>query len=234
MNQERFGQVIKELRKKHNLTQKQLADKYNVTYQAVSKWENGLNMPDTSLIKQISKDFNIGLEELLNGEYKEKKKIGKKKKWLWIIIPSTIVIVLMLVFVLRTINDDFNFKTLSSTCNNFNISGSIAYNESKSAIYITNIEYCGDEEDETEYKNIECILFESNNNVDIKISSFKSVKENIKLKDFLDDVTLSIDNYEKNCDEYNDNSLYLAINATDKNDKITTYRIPLTLDSCAA
>lgn len=234
MNQERFGQVIKELRKKHNLTQKQLADKYNVTYQAVSKWENGLNMPDTSLIKQISKDFNIGLEELLNGEYKEKKKIGKKKKWLWIIIPATIVIVLMLVFVLRTINDDFNFKTLSSTCNNFNISGSIAYNESKSAIYITNIEYCGEEEDETEYKNIECILFESNNNVDIKISSFKSVKENIKLKDFLDDVTLSIDNYEKNCDEYNDNSLYLAINATDKNDKITTYRIPLTLDSCAA
>ena len=233
MNQERFGQVIKELRKKHNLTQKQLADKYNVTYQAVSKWENGLNMPDTSLIKQISKDFNIGLEELLNGEYKEKKKIGKKKKWLWIIIPATIVIVLMLVFVLRTINNDFNFKTLSSTCNNFNISGSIAYNESKSAIYITNIEYCG-EEDETEYKNIECILFESNNNVDIKISSFKSVKENIKLKDFLDDVTLSIDNYEKNCDEYNDNSLYLAINATDKNDKITTYRIPLTLDSCAA
>lgn len=233
MNQERFGQVIKELRKKHNLTQKQLADKYNVTYQAVSKWENGLNMPDTSLIKQISKDFNIGLEELLNGEYKEKKEIGKKKKWLWIIIPSTIVIVLILVFVLRTINNDFNFKTLSSTCNNFNISGSIAYNESKSAIYITNIEYCG-EEDETEYKNIECILFESNNNVDIKISSFKSVKENIKLKDFLDDVTLSIDNYEKNCDEYNDNSLYLAINATDKNDKITTYRIPLTLDSCAA
>ena len=77
MNQERFGQVIKELRKKHNLTQKQLADKYNVTYQAVSKWENGLNMPDTSLIKQISKDFNIGLEELLNGEYKEKKEKRK-------------------------------------------------------------------------------------------------------------------------------------------------------------
>ena len=35
-----------DLRKKNNLTQKQLADKYNVTYQAVSKWENGKNMPD--------------------------------------------------------------------------------------------------------------------------------------------------------------------------------------------
>ncbi len=42
MNQEKFGKFIKDIRKKHNLTQKQLADKYNVTYQAVSKWENGI------------------------------------------------------------------------------------------------------------------------------------------------------------------------------------------------
>ena len=65
MDQEKFGKLIKEIRKKNNLTQKQFADKYNVTYQAVSKWENGLNMPDTSLIRQISKDFNISLDELL-------------------------------------------------------------------------------------------------------------------------------------------------------------------------
>lgn len=42
MNQEKFGKLIKDIRKKNNLTQKQLAAKYNVTYQAVSKWENGL------------------------------------------------------------------------------------------------------------------------------------------------------------------------------------------------
>lgn len=45
MNQEKFGGFIKEIRKKHHLTQKQLAEKYNVTYQAVSKWENGLSFP---------------------------------------------------------------------------------------------------------------------------------------------------------------------------------------------
>ena len=61
MNQEKFGKFIKEIRKKNNLTQKQLADKYNVTYQAVSKWENGRNMPDTTLIKQMSNDFDIRL-----------------------------------------------------------------------------------------------------------------------------------------------------------------------------
>ena len=59
MNQEKFGNFIKEIRKKNNLTQKQLAEKYNVTYQAVSKWENGKNMPDTSLIKQISEETSL-------------------------------------------------------------------------------------------------------------------------------------------------------------------------------
>ena len=38
MDQEKFGKFIKDMRKKYNLTQKQLADKYNVTYQAVIKW----------------------------------------------------------------------------------------------------------------------------------------------------------------------------------------------------
>ncbi len=38
MDQEKIGKFIKEIRKKNNLTQKDLANKYNVTYQAVSKW----------------------------------------------------------------------------------------------------------------------------------------------------------------------------------------------------
>lgn len=75
MDQEKIGNFIKEIRTKNNLTQKQFADKYNVTYQAVSKWENGKNMPDVALIKQISKDFNISLEEIYNGELN----INKKK-----------------------------------------------------------------------------------------------------------------------------------------------------------
>ena len=49
MDQERIGKTIKELRTKNNLSQKEFADKYNVTYQAVSKWENGKNIPDLSI-----------------------------------------------------------------------------------------------------------------------------------------------------------------------------------------
>ena len=63
MDQEKFGKLIKEIRKKNNLTQKQFADKYNVTYQAVSKWENGKNLPDITLIKQIANDYNISVDK---------------------------------------------------------------------------------------------------------------------------------------------------------------------------
>ena len=54
MDQEKIAKLIKKIRKDNNLTQKDLAQKYNVTYQAVSKWENGINLPDTWLLRQIS------------------------------------------------------------------------------------------------------------------------------------------------------------------------------------
>lgn len=45
MDQDRIGKFIKEIRKKENLSQQKFAEKYGVTYQAVSKWENGLSFP---------------------------------------------------------------------------------------------------------------------------------------------------------------------------------------------
>ena len=80
MNQEKIGEFIKKLRQDNNLTQKDLANKYNVTYQAVSKWERGLNIPDISLLKQMSEDFNISIEELLSGKPTEPKFFQTKRK----------------------------------------------------------------------------------------------------------------------------------------------------------
>ena len=77
MDQEKIGKFIKDLRIKNNLTQKEFADKYNVTYQAVSKWENGKNMPDLSLLKEICKDFDVSLDDLFNGEKSVKKSYKK-------------------------------------------------------------------------------------------------------------------------------------------------------------
>ena len=226
MNQEKFGNFLKELRKKNNLTQKQFADKYNVTYQAVSKWENGINLPDKYLIKQISKDFKISLDELFDGEYK------KKKNYKFLVFITIIFFIsftsLILINILKP--DDFEFRTLSSNCENFNISGNIAYNKTKSAIYITNIQYCGGEDKEL-YQEIECILYETDNEIEKIIGSTKyQEKSNITLEEFLKKVTLTVDNYEKICKDYSKNSLYLIINATLENGKITSYKIPLNLD----
>lgn len=228
MNQDNISKFIKDIRKKNNLTQKQLADKYNVTYQAVSKWENGKNIPDMYLLKQMSKDFNIKIDDILSGNINNKKKVS-----IYIIILLIIVIIFIIIFLITNKNNDFKFETISSNCNNFNISGSIAYNDKKSSIYITNIKYCGNYLD-TKYNYIECILYESNNNIDIKISDYiYNSNTLISLEEFLKEITFKIDNYKKSCKKYSDNSLYLSINAIDDTDNITSYKIPLLLDdSC--
>ena len=55
-------------RKKKGLTQQQLADLLNVSNRAVSKWERGKNLPDASLMLELSKILGISVNELLNGE----------------------------------------------------------------------------------------------------------------------------------------------------------------------
>jgi two-component system chemotaxis response regulator CheY len=60
-----IGSKIRELRTQKNLTQEELAQKLNVTPQAVSRWECGLSLPDTSIIPLISKTLFVSADELL-------------------------------------------------------------------------------------------------------------------------------------------------------------------------
>ncbi|MBR4943336.1 MAG: helix-turn-helix transcriptional regulator [Clostridia bacterium] len=68
MNQIRIGKFIAECRKNKNLTQMQLAEKLNVTDKAVSKWERGISLPDTSIMLDLCKILDISVNELLSGE----------------------------------------------------------------------------------------------------------------------------------------------------------------------
>lgn len=68
MNCKKIGNFIFRMRKQNNLTQKQLADKLNITDRAVSKWERGLEMPDISLIQELSEILNVSVSEILKGE----------------------------------------------------------------------------------------------------------------------------------------------------------------------
>lgn len=68
MDQVKIGRFIAECRKKNNLTQMQLAEKLNITDRAVSKWENGKSMPDSSIMLELCALLNINVNDLLNGE----------------------------------------------------------------------------------------------------------------------------------------------------------------------
>ena len=63
-----LGEQIVKLRKRVNLTQEQLAEKYDVSRQAVAKWENGESIPDIYKIIQIAELFNVSLDFLILGK----------------------------------------------------------------------------------------------------------------------------------------------------------------------
>ena len=68
MNQIKIGAFIASQRKNNNLTQALLAEKLGITDRAVSKWENGKTMPDSSIMLDLCKELKISVNELLSGE----------------------------------------------------------------------------------------------------------------------------------------------------------------------
>lgn len=79
MDNQKFGKFIKELRKKSNMTQKELGEKLNVTDKAVSKWERGLSFPDITIINSLAETFGITSSEILNAELGKKEEIDIEK-----------------------------------------------------------------------------------------------------------------------------------------------------------
>lgn len=68
MDQAKTGKFIKEMRKERGLTQRQLAEKLNISEKTVSKWETGNGLPDTGLMLPLCEALNITVNELLSAE----------------------------------------------------------------------------------------------------------------------------------------------------------------------
>ena len=98
MDQIKIGKFIAECRKNQNLTQSKLAEKLNITDRAVSKWETGKTMPDSSIMLELCDILKISVNELLSGEkidmenneqkneqllLEMAKEIEKKNKTIW-------------------------------------------------------------------------------------------------------------------------------------------------------
>ena len=78
MNQERIGSFISKKRKEKKLTQEALAEKLNVSKNAVSKWERGICLMDMSLLKPLSEILDVSINEILNGEEIKEEELKSK------------------------------------------------------------------------------------------------------------------------------------------------------------
>lgn len=229
MDPKKVGSLIKQIRLDNHLTQKDLADKYGVTYQAVSKWENGTNLPDISLIKEICNDYNIDVNDFLDGNnIKNKPKVNNYKSinlLIGILIGVIIIAIGIAIYIhyQHKNTPTIDLKKITTTCDSFKIRGNLAYNKESSTIRISEIEYCGGD-DTKKYDSITCILKENDN-----VIYTCEEKNNIKLEEYLDKISIKVDNYKQTCKIYKEDTLILSIEAKENN-KTTSYTIPLHLD----
>lgn len=100
MDLDKIGKFIKYLRVKKGLSQEELASKINVTNKAISRWECGNGLPGTSLLEPLSKELDISILALLDGQCTnnvvEKSIIKSKKNLIFLIILIILILILMM------------------------------------------------------------------------------------------------------------------------------------------
>lgn len=82
MDQRKTGSLLKSLRQERGLTQEQLAEKFNVSSRTVSRWETGSNMPDLSILIELSDFYEVDIREIINGERKKENMDNETKSTL--------------------------------------------------------------------------------------------------------------------------------------------------------
>ena len=89
MDQIKIGAFLKELRKEHELSQEQLAERFNVSSRSISRWENGNTMPDISVMIELADFYDIDIRDLLRGERKSEKMEENLKETLVMVAEYT-------------------------------------------------------------------------------------------------------------------------------------------------
>ncbi len=116
IDNQKFGEFIASLRKEKGWTQRELAEKLNVTDKAVSKWERGVGFPDIKTIEPLADALGVSVLEIMQSELiqeadieKEKasdalvKTIDVAKYQQQIELRNTLILVIMVILVLMTI-----------------------------------------------------------------------------------------------------------------------------------
>ena len=95
-----LGDKIREVRKNNDLTQEQFAQKFHVTRQTVSNWENEKNNPDLSSLKMISEEYAVSFDELFKEDEKYIESIDDTNRKMSMIKKALVVCVVILTAVM--------------------------------------------------------------------------------------------------------------------------------------
>lgn len=70
IDQTKIGSFLRELRKENDLTQEALAEKFGVSSRSVSRWENGVTMPELGILVELADFYRVDIREIIDGERK--------------------------------------------------------------------------------------------------------------------------------------------------------------------
>lgn len=80
MDNKKIGDFISEIRKSKNMTQKELAEKLNITDKAISKWERGIGYPEITMIPLLAKTLDVSINELMLGERVDSAQVQERRE----------------------------------------------------------------------------------------------------------------------------------------------------------
>ena len=214
MQLEVIGKFIAKLRREKKLTQKDLGEILNVESKTISKWERGKYAPDIMILKDLSKIFEISIEEILEGKRKEiehledsllvneldQSQIIKDMKIkhciITIIIVFTVIIIFSVILVLKN-NEQFIIKYFTNTNSlNYDLAGKIIYNKNKTIYIFGDFVYTDDKvgtDNEIKILNSKISLIINN---DVIYTSYKEYYESIPLR-------VAVGNFQINIEEKN-------------------------------
>ncbi len=237
MDQEKIGKFILQLRKKNKMTQLELAERLNVTSQAVSKWENGRGIPDIELLKKISEEFNVDINTILEGET-----IKKKNKLLILISSYSVLALVVFLIVLAIVNNNqtYSLSPITTGSELFQIDGVAAYHEDKKSVHITSLEVTSETTDK--YVMKECSLYEKEKDTTVKVTDCNEIKvydsykeeQAAPLEQLLENTEFHKTNYISICEDLEKANLFIVLKMFDENNKVINYEIPLNFNyTCA-
>lgn len=188
MDQNKIGKFIERARKARHLTQQQLADILGVSNTAISKWENGNNLPDISMLEPLSIALKIDMLDLLTAQNSTHTQVSKKcvKKRRNRITRVIITIITAIILLLTTnfltyynynkttqkiLSEQIQVYKISSAEESFIIEGYIIFNNKENLVYIEKITY-----QETDNLNIDCTKIKEVNYY-LELNGYKIFKQ---------------------------------------------------------